>query len=178
MPWQQVETAAGMLTLRRPLVAAGVVIAIATTSIPFIFASPITYRPSDHVPPGEVDAVRWLGSQPLDYPVVSLLTLRRHAERAFPDAEDPRRHAIVNAVQAPDHLVDWHETVLPNDTSKIFLVLFESDLDIYLELWNSSGRFTEADFQALTTDPRVSRVYVNQAASVFLLDINSFGPPQ
>ncbi len=162
-----------VLGRRRLALSAGVLVAVAVTSWPFLYASPWLRLPSDFVPREEIAGVLWLlehnqGAQQI--PVTYLQTLNRDVDLAVGYEVRRSRTELANPLRVPDHFGRSIDGAihLGND-APVILVITSADISTYTGVWSKADRFNAADFRSVEGDPGLSRLFVNDAVGVYLV---------
>ena len=137
-----------------------------------IFPSPYVYRPTPHVTTMDMDGMEWsFIKKDRDIQYVEIMSPPyRFADAVLGTNERRQRSDIGVYIDiVPDHFNYTRNAYFgKNYSSSRYLVLTAFDKILYTTVYKSVGRFNEADFARLKSDPSVQYLYNNGECEVLL----------
>ncbi|HUV26678.1 MAG TPA: hypothetical protein VMW34_04860, partial [Anaerolineales bacterium] len=128
--------------------------------------SPYVFEPNDQLTLQQLVCMRWINEYGDDLPVMGIWSVRRIAESALNiQPADPVRYP---RFPLPDHFgydQGLHLAAILGEPA--YLLITDKDRRSVLELWQSAGKYTAGDFQALQSDPSAVLLYTNPQCEIW-----------
>jgi hypothetical protein len=128
--------------------------------------SPYVFEPNDQLSLQQLSCMRWINEYGDDLPVMGIWSVRRIAESAL--NTQPAEPVKYPRLPLPDHFgYDQGMYLAAILGEPAYLLITEKDRRSVLELWQSAGKYTTGDFQALQSDPSAVLLYTNPQCEIW-----------